>query len=158
MFDDIVWKEGEELTQKYMTKQGYKILWTNYSTHGVELDIIALLSKKVQKSNLKKAYKSKIHTLNKSNKDEFKQTKKILKHKFKQKMLILDDLLVITEVKARSSNKYGIGAEAVDDYKMANIKKATMFLIKEKALESLQVRFDVSSVDGLNITYIEDVF
>ena len=141
-----------------MTKQGYKILWTNYSTHGVELDIVALLSKKNQKKKIKKELKLQIQNLKKSNKIEYKRTKKVLKHKFKQRSLIVEDLLVITEVKARSSNKYGTGADAIDDYKIGNIKKATRFLINEKGLQEFQVRFDVASVDNGQITYIEDAF
>ena len=53
MFNDVTWKEGERLTQEYMKKEGYKIVYTNYSCIGVELDIVAVWSKKNQIKEIK---------------------------------------------------------------------------------------------------------
>ena len=45
MFNERTWKEGEKITQEYMKKNGYKIVYTNFSCVGVELDIVAILAK-----------------------------------------------------------------------------------------------------------------
>ena len=59
MFNSDTWKEGERLTREHMKKHGYKILYTNYSCVGVELDIVALYPKKFQIHNLKQELKMK---------------------------------------------------------------------------------------------------
>ena len=53
MFNDDTWKYGEQLAQEYMKKAGYKIIYTNFAERGFELDIVAILPKKIQLKNLK---------------------------------------------------------------------------------------------------------
>ena len=48
MYNEETWKIGEALAQQYMKKNGYKIVYTNLSERGFELDIVAILSKKAQ--------------------------------------------------------------------------------------------------------------
>jgi Holliday junction resolvase-like predicted endonuclease len=115
MFNDLTWKESEQKVQEYMKKYGYKILMTNFSCVGVELDIVAILPKKVQIKHLKQEYKTKI-----KNAKQLK-TKQILKKSLKNFTKTIDDLVVITEVKARRTGKFGTGADAVNDTKQMHI-------------------------------------
>ena len=73
MYNEDIWKMGEQLAQEYMKKAGYKIIYTNFAEHGFELDIVAILPKKIQYKNLKKEIKEKIKTAN------TKQEKMLLK-------------------------------------------------------------------------------
>lgn len=150
MFKEKTWKDGEELVQKYMKKHGYKIKMTNFSCVGIELDIVAILPRSVQLKTQKLAYKKRILT--------DKANKKIYKHSFRNYKNTIRDLLVITEVKARETDKYGKGFEAISDYKKQNIKRGARFLQTDKVYSKYQIRFDVASVDGGKVTYIEDAF
>lgn len=152
MFNDITWKEGEQKTQEYMTNMGYKILYTNYLCLGVELDIVSTLSVSQQKKNLKKDLNEAL------SKEDNVLNRKTLKKSYKGMMKNLRDLLVITEVKARSSNSFGIGADSINGYKTHNIKRGAEFLLRNDKFQNMQVRFDVSSVDEGVVTYIENAF
>lgn len=150
MFKEKTWKDGEELVQRYMKKLGYKIQMTNFSCVGVELDIVAILPKKIQLKEQKLEYKKRILADIKN--------RKIYKHSFRNFKETLQDLLIITEVKARETDKYGKGFEAISDYKKQNIKRGARFLQTDKVYSKYQIRFDVASVDGGKVTYIEDAF
>lgn len=152
MFNERTWKEGEKLAQNYLKKKGYKILYTNFSAVGVELDIVAILSQKVQLKNERIKIKQ-----------EIKNAKNIkiklnLKQKLKNIKKNLQDLLVIVEVKARQNEKFGSGVEAVSTKKQTNIIRGTKFLLNDKRFQSMQVRFDVIGVDGGVVTHIENAF
>ena len=67
-------------------------------------------------------------------------------------------LLVITEVKARSSDKFGKGYESVGKMKQTHIKRGAKVLMKNSKFTDFSVRFDVASVDGGVISYIENAF
>ena len=85
MFNERTWKEGEKITQEYMKKNGYKIVYTNFSCVGVELDIVAILPKKV----LYNIEKNRI-------KQEIKNAKNIkIKQNLKQKLKIIKKSLPI---------------------------------------------------------------
>ena len=150
MFNYVTWKEGEQATQEYMKKQGYKIVYINYSCIGVELDIVAIWPKKKQVKLLKDELKSKLKNF-KSRKE-----KQIEKQVFKNQIKNAADLLVVTEVKARSSEKFGLGSEAVSNYKQKNLARGVEYLLKNKQFKGMNVRLDVSSVDGGVVTYIEN--
>ena len=150
MFKESTWKEGEKSVLEYMKSNGYKILYTNFSCIGVELDIVALLSKKQQKKALSQEYKQKML--------EDKDRKKLYHYSLKTLLKTVEDLLIVTEVKSRDSNEYGTGADAISDYKKNNIKRGARFLQKNKRFSRMQFRFDVASVDDGKITYIEDAF
>ena len=150
MFKETTWKEGELKIQEYMKKKGYKILYTNFSCVGVELDIVAILPKKVQIKSLKQEYKQKML--------EDKKHKNVYKSSLKSMLKTIDDLLIITEVKARETDKYGLGSESISDFKKQNIIRGARFLQKDTRFEKMQFRFDVANVDAGQITYIQDAF
>lgn len=152
MYNEQTWKEGELIAQKYMESIGYKIMYTNFSCVGVELDIVAILPKRVQIKKLKQEYKQKI-----KNAKLFK-TKQILRKSFKNFAKTLNDLVVITEVKARRSGKFGNGADAVNESKQMHIKRGAEYISKMSQFKDMLIRFDVASVDSGKITYIEGAF
>ena len=150
MFNDLTWIESEKKVQQFMKKKGYNILMTNFSCVGVELDIVAILSKSAQKKILKSQTKQKIL--------EDKSNRKIYKNSLKNALKNLDDLLVITEVKGRETDKFGLGSESISDKKKSNIIRGARYLQTDKRFEKYQIRFDVASVDSGKVTYIENAF
>ena len=74
------------------------------------------------------------------------------------------DILVFTEVKARSSSRGGAGREAVDARKQQRIIRGALNYIAEKQLDDLCGRFDVAEVYAdesgriLNMKYMENAF
>jgi len=152
MLNIKTWKEGEKLAADYMKKRGYKIIYTNFSCKIAELDIVAVLPKKVQKRAIKSDIRCQIANLNE--KTKIKMLKLNLKNRLKQ----VRDLLVITEVKARSNNKFGTGLDAITSQKMQHLKRGAEYLLDMKQFAEMQVRFDVASVDAGEITYIENAF
>ena len=144
------WRNGEKLVADYMKKEGYKIVYTNFYCKIAELDIVAILPKKVQKRLIKYENKIKI-------KDLTDKTKiKLLKFNLKNKLKLVSDILVITEVKSRENNKFGMGLDAIDARKIQHLKRGAEVLLKMKKFSGMKVRFDVASVDLGEITYIED--
>ena len=151
MYNEKTWKDGEDLTAEYMQKQGYKIIYRNYFCKIAELDIVSILSKKVQKRNVKNEFKQKIKNIN--DKIEIK----LLKYALKNELKNLKDLLIITEVKSRINNHFGTGADAISKDKIRHMQNGAMFLLKMKKFKNMQVRFDVASVDAGEITYIKGI-
>lgn len=152
MFNEITWKEGEKQTQKYMIEHGYKILYTNFQCAGVELDIVSILPAKVQDKVFKSEIKKRIKSAQTS------KMKRFFKQNYKKMRKNLHDLLVITEVKARANSNFGTGLEAVDSNKVYRMKKGADYLLQKREFKDYQVRFDISSVDGGEINYIENAF
>lgn len=150
MFNDLTWKESEQKVQQYMKNKGFKILETNFSCVGVELDIVAILSKSAQKNILKQQTKQRIL--------EDKKNKSIYKNSLKNALKHLEDLLVITEVKGRETDKFGLGLDSISDKKKSNIIRGARYLQTQKQYEKYQIRFDVASVDSGKVTYIENAF
>ena len=150
MFNDLTWKDSEQKVQQYMKNKGFKILETNFSCVGVELDIVAILSKSAQKNILKQQTKQRIL--------EDKKNKSIYKNSLKNALKHLEDLLVITEVKGRETDKFGLGSESISDKKKSNIIRGARYLQTQKQYEKYQIRFDVASVDSGKVTYIENAF
>jgi len=66
------------------------------------------------------------------------------------------------EVKARSSDKFGLGLEAVSGVKQKQISKVALSFLKEKGLLDKKARFDVVSLDSSGseekITLIKNAF
>ncbi len=152
MIDVRVWKEGEKLAQKYLKKQGYKIKLVNFSIAGVELDIVSVLPVSVQKINLKKELLKRLKTATTN------IEKVTLKNNFKNYSKTLEPILVITEVKARSNEKFGEGWQAVGTLKQNHIKRGTNALLKSKEFKGMSYRFDIASVDNGKLTYYENAF
>ena len=149
MFNKEIWIEGEVLAKEYMKKHGYKIL---YFCVGIELDIVAILPRSKQIKILKSAYRKK-RKIAKTLEEKLKLTQMYLN--FRKN---LQDLLVITEVKARSSDKFGRGADAVDESKQNNIIRGARYLLEKPEFKDMQVRFDVATIDNSKIEYIENAF
>ena len=195
MFDESVWKNGEKIAQDYLREKGYKIVYTNFSCVGVEVDIVSVLSikaqtkilkkehlenknlqiKKVCEKYLKNAKKDESFSENenynfckfkrylakndaKNCKNEIKSLLKSLKISYKSSLKNINNVLVITEVKARSSKKFGSGFDAVDNKKIQHIKKAGEYLLRQKQFFEFEIRFDVASVDAEKLDYIENAF
>lgn len=150
MYNEITWKESEREVQLFMKNNGYKILMTNFSHVGVELDIVSILSKSVQKKKMKQETKRRMI--------EDRPHRKVYKNSYKNALKELTDLLVITEVKGRANDKFGKGFEAITEQKIHNIVRGARFLQKDGKFKNCQIRFDVASVDNGEITYIENAF
>lgn len=152
MLNIKVWKEGEQSVTQYLKSLGYKIIYNNYKCKNAEIDIVAVLPKKVQKKNILIEKRMKIGEL--SDKTQIQIYKLGIKNRIKN----LSDLLVIVEVKARSNKKFGVGLEAMDENKIRHLKIGAESLMQEKRFEKMQVRFDVASVDSGEISYYENAF
>ncbi len=72
------------------------------------------------------------------------------------------DTLCFIEVKARSSDRFGSGLEAVSRLKQRQISKAALSFLKEKKFFDKKARFDVVSLDFSGpeekITLIKNAF
>lgn len=69
------------------------------------------------------------------------------------------DLVVFCEVKTRSSNRYGSGAEAVTAAKQARVRRLATVWLSESADYWRRIRFDVADVDGRgHLRIVEDCF
>ena len=152
MIDEKVWKSGEELAAKYMENAGYKIITTNYKEKGFELDIVAILSRKKQLKNLREEFKKKVALA--TSYDDAKQIRSV----FENQRKMITKLLIITEVKARTSNKFGKGFDAVSETKQDKLVLGAKFLQNQKKFKKYNVRFDVASIDSGVVTYIENAF
>ena len=152
MNNEKVWKSGEELAAKYMKEMGYKIITTNYKEKEFELDIVAVLSKKKQLKKLREEFKQKVSGV--SSYDEAKTIRTV----FENQKKMVTKLLVITEVKARTSNKFGKGYDAVSETKQSKLVLGAKFLQKQRKFAKCNVRFDVASIDAGVVTYIENAF
>lgn len=133
---------GEKLAERYLKKQGYKILAKNCVFYGAELDIVCLLTKRAAKKILKKRYRS----------GEIK-TKAALE------VLIssLEDMVVFVEVKYSSTRIYGEPMERVDIKKQRQIAKAANGFITKNQIKQ-PCRFDIISIVGTEINHIENAF
>ena len=152
MFNEAVWKEGEKKVVRLMKQNGYKVIYTNLFCVGVELDIVATLSPVGQK----KAIQDELKTALLNEKDRKKR--RLLKKSANEYIKNLKDILVITEVKARSGNTFGTGKEALTALKKIHLQRGAEYLLRQKEFQGMQVRFDIASVDGNKIEYIEDGF
>ncbi len=67
---------------------------------------------------------------------------------------------VFVEVKARSSERFGLGREAVTKAKQRNLLKAATAYAAENGILEASLRFDVAEValPSLQVTHIENAF
>ncbi len=71
------------------------------------------------------------------------------------------DTLVFVEVKKRTNNFYGTGAQAVTSKKIEKIRTCASIYIQENNLHDTKVRFDIIEVNGSRgqeINHIEAAF
>lgn len=66
--------------------------------------------------------------------------------------------IVFVEVKYRNSAIFGHPVEVVDMRKQNKIRKAALLYLKQKTLFDKEVRFDVISILGEEISHIENAF
>ncbi len=143
MNNTYVWISGEQTACKYLIKKGYKIISTNARIAHVEVDIVSLCPKKLLLKQLKADYKS----------------GKLLKTSYLAERKNLQDTLVFVEVKARSSESYGMPAEAVNWHKQNRIRRfAETFIASNKKYQNIPARFDIISVLNEQIEHIENAF
>jgi putative endonuclease len=69
------------------------------------------------------------------------------------------DILVIVEVRTRSSQQFGGAAASVDFRKQARIRRAAALLMQQRRdFARLRVRFDVIAVNRAGIEWIKHAF
>ena len=136
------WAEGETLAQNYLKKCGYEILATNYKNVLGEIDIIA----KDTRARQLVALENRLNN-GKITSEEYARYKKMCA-----------DTIVFVEVKARASEKYGLGLEAVNTAKQRKIVQAATVYLKQKGKIDANVRFDVISITGDNLEHIKNAF
>lgn len=67
-------------------------------------------------------------------------------------------ILVIVEVKARSSERFGAPVEAVMRDKQARLRRLAVAYMKEAGVRRVRMRFDVVSVLAGAVEVLEDAF
>lgn len=69
------------------------------------------------------------------------------------------EVLVIVEVRARSSDQFGGAAASIDGWKQRKIvRTAQMLLLERKDLARLRARFDVIVVQGDDVEWLRNAF
>jgi putative endonuclease len=68
------------------------------------------------------------------------------------------DTLVFVEVKARNRDGFGKGFESITEKKKRNIISVARYYVGKKHLQGYNVRFDVASIDGNVLDYMEGAF
>lgn len=107
-------RKGEKMAQKYLKKQKYKILETNFNTKLGEIDIICLDKKEKQ--------------------------------------------IVFVEVKAKTSDYFGLPREMVDEQKQRKIERvATLYLMQTHQTDA-NFRFDVVEILGGSLEHIKNAW
>ena len=67
-------------------------------------------------------------------------------------------MLVVCEVKTRSTDRYGSPAHAVTPVKQARLRRLAVAWIREHRVSAEMIRFDVASVVGSRLEVIEAAF
>jgi putative endonuclease len=67
-------------------------------------------------------------------------------------------VLVVCEVKTRSSTAFGAPAEAVTPAKQARLRSLALSFLREQRVRGAQLRFDVAAVLGRSVEVIEGAF
>ena len=154
MFNAKTWLVGEHDACEYLKKQGYEILEKNCKIGHSELDVVCKLPQIVQKNKIRNAIKDLKSIKKTMNNSEFVLKKNMLKNELKK----VEDVLVVVEVKSRSSKKFGEPYEAVTSEKIHNIVRGTNAYLAKNHLENMPVRFDVISIVDGDIEHIEGAF
>lgn len=131
---------GEQLAAEYLEKQGYRILERNAVYGGCEADIIC------------EAYVDEQGRPIKQN-----GVGRILGHVFKKSSEGVRTL-VFCEVKARESDAYGCGAEAVTPYKAGRYIMAAKSYQSAHGSVGCPTRFDIIEISSDEVHHIIDAF
>lgn len=146
--------EGEVKASIYLKNNGYKIIDRNVKIGNGEIDIIAILPKRIQKKKLKSLFRNKIKTNGLIDKANLKFDRKVLNNNIKT----ISDIIVFIEVKNRSSKKFGNPYDAVDDNKQHVLERACISYLKKHNKTNVSARFDVISIIDEKIEHIENAF
>lgn len=68
------------------------------------------------------------------------------------------DVLVICEVKTRSTDRYGSPAHAVTSSKRSRLRRLAVAWLHEHGVSTKEIRFDVATVVGPRLEVIEGAF
>lgn len=121
MYNKIYGSYGENLAKKYLKKNGYKVLVTNYTKKNGEADIIAIEKKSARKKR----------------KEEYKAMPKDIQN---------EDIIVFIEVKSRTGN-FARPHEAVDKKKQQTYTNiARLFFMLNQRFQGMSYRFDIIEV------------
>lgn len=71
---------------------------------------------------------------------------------------VVDDLVVFCEVKARRTAGYGGAAAAVGPDKQARIRLLAASWLRQHASDDRDVRFDVITIEGVELAHYESAF
>lgn len=134
---------GEAIAEKYLKKQGYKILATNCKFGLGELDIVAIEPVKLQKKLIK---------------EQFKEQNDNSVWDLRCRLSALNDILVFIEVKYSSSKKFGEPYERIDISKQKHIIKAGEMFMYKNHMFNMPCRFDVISVMGDKVEHLKNAF
>lgn len=137
-----VWITGEVSAQKYLAKQGYKIVDTNVKLANAEIDIVAICPKRILIRELKAEYKN----------------GKLIKSSFLAAKKNLVDALVFVEVKARTNANFGLPQEAVTAGKQHHIRRAAEVFANNAKYLGMAIRFDIIAILNDNIEHIKNAF
>jgi putative endonuclease len=69
-----------------------------------------------------------------------------------------NDVVVIGEVKARASEKFGSPAEAMSEHKRRTVRRAGVEWAKANNIALWQLRFDLVCIVGTHIEVLRDAF
>ena len=67
-------------------------------------------------------------------------------------------LIVVCEVKARSTNAWGSPWEAMTPLKQQRVRRAGAAFVRSLGERGLKVRYDVAAVTGTTLEILEDAF
>ena len=131
---------GEQLAAEYLEKQGYRILERNAVYGGCEADIICEAYVDEQGRPIKQngAVRALGHIFKKPPKGE--------------------RTLIFCEVKARETDAYGSGAEAVTPYKAGRYIKAAKGYQSAHGSVGCPTRFDIIEISSDEVHHIPNAF
>lgn len=85
---------------------------------------------------------------------------KIIKRNYRNRrgeidiIAVLDNILVIVEVKARSNKNFGNPIDAVNNEKVKRIKNCTNYYIYKEKMKFYEIRFDVIEIYQIKEHYV----
>lgn len=136
---------GENIATDYLTGKGYRVIGRNVKICGCEIDIIC------------EAYYDALGNIIRQKKDRFKFLRRIFKRSFEREPKG-ERTIVFCEVKSRSDDALGSGAEAVTPYKMGRYVTAGKAYMASRDRVNTNLRFDVVEVGVDGIYHIENAF
>lgn len=143
MNDVKEWVTGEVDAKNYLIKEGFRILYENYSNPLGEIDLIAIDPKARQLKKLKQQ-------LDNGN---------IAQRVYERFAKMAEDVLVFVEVKSRATDKFGNALYAIDQNKIMKIcQVANAFLKSNFQYKKMQARFDCIGITAGKLTHIENAF